>query len=562
MPYRSPRIDLKHGYMWRMWCKPSTPSNLPILFSLLLLLAACTKSGTLIGNGTPAATQVLTIPLIGVTNAPSFDPTVELDANGQIMMNMLYSGLVRTDKNLQVIPDQASWDISSNQKIYTFHLKSGLTFADGTAVTAKTYIASWIYAFRSTNVSPQIVAEAYNIVGARQIHTGKSKTLSGVRALDTHTLQVTLIQPAPYFLAQLANPLFFPINQKLLASVQGETWPVSVAQQGVGTGPFIVKDFVPGIKMSLLPNPHYYGNKLTLTQVNVSFQNDPRVAYIANRNSNYDLIWNLVQDDQLAANQLSGFTSAELLQTDALFFNTTQAPFNSVAVRQAFAAAIDKQTYAQTTMENTALPAGTMWPSNMSCYPYHKASDPQSSVTEYNTAQARALLKSAYPDQSSLPSITFSYPVGQMTPAMATALQHMWQTLPGIKINVQPLDLFSYQQELKNHTLQFGLISWQARFADPYAFAEPFLSTSSQNVAQWHSADYDRLITQADATTGDARLSLYSQAEQLLLKEAPVIPLDHQCMAGLIPNWIEGVAINAQGLYFGDWSAVKILSHT
>lgn len=557
MPYRSPYIYTKNrAQMWR------ASSLMLVISALVLLLSACTKSGTLIGNGTPAATQVLTIPLIGITNAPSFDPTVELDANGQILMKMLYSGLVHTDKNLQVIPDQATWDSSSNQKTYTFHLKSGITFADGTAVTAQTYVDSWTYAFRSTNVSPQIAAEAYNIVGARALHTGQSNVLSGVRALDTHTLQVILLQPAPYFLAQLANPLFFPINQKLVTAFSGQTWPVSVVQQGVGTGPFIVKDFVPDINMSLVPNPHYYGNKLTLTQVNVNFENDARVAYTANRNSNYDLVWNLVQDDQLAANQLKGFTSVEQLQTDALFFNTTQAPFKSVAVRQAFAAVINKQTYAQTTMGNTVLAAGSMWPSGLSCYPYNKVSDPPSSVTAYNTAQARTLLKSAYPDQSSIPSVTFSYPTSQMTTTMATALKSMWQALPGIKINLQPLDMESYQQELQKHTLQFGLVNWQATFADPYAFAEPFLASSSNNVAQWHSSDYDRLIAQANATTGTARQSLYSQAAQLLLKQAPVVPLDHRCMAGLIPNWIEGVVINAQGLYFGDWSGVKILSHS
>jgi oligopeptide transport system substrate-binding protein len=560
MAYRSPNIDTnrdtKRGHMWSM------PSIVLALCAMLLLLSACTKSGTLIGNGTLASEQVLTIPFIGTTNAPAFDPTAALDANGRMMMNMLYSGLVRTNQNSQVIPDQATWNISSDQKTYTFHLRSGITFADGTAVTAQTYLDSWTYALRPTNDATQVVTDAYDIVGASQLHTGQSNVLSGVRVLDPQTLQVTLTQPASYFLSQLATPFFFPINQKLTAAFKGEAWPVSVAQQGVGTGPFIVKDFEADVKMSLVPNPHYYGNKLTLTQLNVYFQNDPRVAYTANRDSSYDLDWNIVQEDQLAANQLQGFTSAEQLQTDALFFNTTQAPFTSVAVRQAFADAINKQSYAQTTMGNTVLPAGTMWPSDMTCYPYKKASDPASSATTYNIAQASELLKSAYPNQNSIPAITFAYPISQMTPEMAQALQSMWQALPGIKVNLLPLDTASYQQELENHTLQFGLVDWQAQYADPYAFAAPFLSTSTQNVAQWHSAAYDQLITQANATTGAASLSLYNQAEQLLLQQAPVVPLDHQCMAGLIPNWIQGVAINAQGLYFGDWSGVKILSHT
>lgn len=550
MHYRSPYIYAKRVHNWR------APSIMLVLCSVLLLLSACAKSGTLIGTGTPAAQQVLTIPFIGTTNAPSFDPTVEQDANGKIMMNMLYSGLVRVDKNLQVLPDQANWTISSDQKTYTFHLKSGITFADGTPVTAQTYINSWMYAFRPANQSSLITSEAASIVGVQQFHAGQSKVLSGVNASDAHTLQVKLTQPEPYFLSELANSLFFSTNQKLVTAYQGQPWPVSVVQQGVGTGPFIVKDIVSDVKMSLVPNPHYYGNKLTLTQVNIYFQNDPRVAYTANRASNYDLVWDLVQADQLAASPLQGFTSAELLQTDALFFNVTQAPFNSEVVRQAFAAALNKPGYAVTTMGKTVLAADTIQPTNMSCYPY-----PVQKSTQ-DVTKASNLLKSAYPNLSKIPAITFSYPISEVTPAMAHALQSMWQAVSGIKVNLQPLDATVYQQELSNHTIQFGFVSWQAKFADPYAFVEPFLSTSSQNVSQWHSTDYDQLIARANASTGATRLSLYTQAEQLVLNAAPVIPLDHQCMAGIIPNWIQGVSLNAQGLYFGDWSGVKILSHT
>jgi oligopeptide transport system substrate-binding protein len=550
MHYRSPYIYAKRVHIWR------APSIMLVLCSVLLLLSACAKSGTLIGTGTPAAQQVLTIPFIGTTTAPSFDPTTELDANGKIMMNMLYSGLARVDKNLQVLPDQASWDISADQKTYTFHLKSGITFADGTPVTAQTYIDSWTYAFRPENQSSQLASEAAGIVGEQQLHAGQTKLLSGVKAPDEHTLQVTLTQPEPYFPSELANALFFPVNQKLIAAYKGQSWPVSVVQQGVGTGPFIVKDLVPDVKMSLVPNPHYYGNKLTLTQVNVYFENDARVAYIANRDSVYDLVWNLVQADQLAASALPGFTSAELSQTDTLFFNVTQAPFNSVAVRQAFAAALDKPGYATTTMGKSVLAADTIQPTNMSCNPY-----PVQKST-YDVTKARNLLKSAYPDASKVPPVIFSYPTSQMTAVMANKLQSMWQALPGIKVKLQPLDANTYQQELSQHTLQFGLVSLHAKFADPYAFLEPFLSTSSQNVSQWHDTDYDQLIAQANTSTGATRLNLYTQAEQLLLNAAPVIPLDHQCMAGIIPNWIQGVAINAQGLYFGDWSDVKILSHT
>ncbi|GCE02870.1 peptide ABC transporter substrate-binding protein [Dictyobacter aurantiacus] len=509
----------------------------------------------LLTNGKPtlAAQQNLTIPLIGMTDVPSFNPTDEQNASTKVLMNMLYSGLVRTDENFQVIPDQAIWTISADQKQYIFRLKSRLMFGDGSPVTAQSYVDSWTYAARPANQSPLVTSLMYAIAGARDVHEGRSQTLVGARAIDAHTLQVTLSRPTPYFLAALTNSIFVPTNQKYRNSYSLKPEAIDAAQKGLGTGPFVVKDVTGAVKMTLVPNPHYYGHKLTIQQVDAYFVNDPRVAYIANRAGRYDLDWDLAQQDQLPAVKLAGFMRTEQLQTDTLFFDTSKAPFTSLSVRQALAQSLDKQKFAHTVMQDSVAPAETLFPLSMPGY--------QQQQPMFATSKARQLLKTAYPDTSKFPTVTFTYPNSQVSLQMAQSLQRMWQKSLGIQVNLRPLEDEAYQQALTDHDVQFGFVSWSAQVADPYFFAEKFLASSQQNVAQWHNADYDHLIAQAEMTTGKSRLSLYHKAEQKLLSNAVIIPLDHRQLAALIPNWVRGVFLNSDGLYFGDWSGVAILNH-
>src|SRR5436853_6101574 len=153
-------------------------SRFPTLFLflcvLLVVLAACGGgSAPPSANGTPAlaAKQVLTFPNVGTDDIGVLDPAQGPDANSGLAVGMIYSGLVRSDKDLNVIPDQATWQISGNNTVYTFTLKCGASFSDGTPVTAQTYAYTCTRALLSTTESPDAsffagpVIAAYSVVG-------------------------------------------------------------------------------------------------------------------------------------------------------------------------------------------------------------------------------------------------------------------------------------------------------------------------------------------------------------------------------------------------------------
>jgi len=159
------------------------PTPFLFLCVLLLALAACGGGGSTnsTSTNTLAAKQVLRFPNVGLQDSASLDPAQGPDANTAQIVSMIYNGLVKSDVNLNVVPDQASsWDISSDNKVYTFHLRPGLSFSDGTSITAQTYVYTWTRALLPEVKSGIASFFEASIVGANDVNSGKTKTLAGV----------------------------------------------------------------------------------------------------------------------------------------------------------------------------------------------------------------------------------------------------------------------------------------------------------------------------------------------------------------------------------------------
>jgi ABC-type oligopeptide transport system substrate-binding subunit len=524
----------------------------------LILLAACggqTTPTTLNGTATRTTKQTLVFPNVGIQDLDSLDPTQDSDSNSLLALNMIYSGLVRLDKNLNVIPDQATWSISADREVYTFHLKAGLAFSDGTPITAQSYVYSMTRALLPAVNSTDAMLLLGNIVGAGAVNSGSAKTLSGVKSLDAQTLQITLNSPTEYFLLALANPLTFPVNQKLIQQYQDPGWANHVVGHGAGSGPFMVKSWRHNTKMVLVPNPYYYGPHTHLNEVDMVFAVDAHDAFQAYQGGQYNFVWNIIPSDLSAARGLAGFTSQSLLETDALFFNTQTAPFDQPEVRQAFAYAVDKNLLAQSTLSNSVIPASTIIPAGIPGY------QPSLNGLAFDRAKALATLQTVYPDVTEMQPVTFSYPSSLFSSEVATSLQQMWQTALGIQVTLRPLETNAYNLEANNHNIQFGFAQWNADFPDPYdALALNLLPSATGNLGMWQNQQFTQFVKQAEQSSGPTRLNLYSQAEQIAINNVGWLPIYHQTMAAIIPATVHGVSINHMGLYFGDWSDVYLTS--
>jgi oligopeptide transport system substrate-binding protein len=537
--------------------------TLSMLLTFLLILTACGGGAgpavsTATANVPPrlAARQVLTFPNVGLADSAALDPATVTDTNTNLILSMVYSGLVRLDSNLFVVPDQATWRVSPDNKIYTFYLQPGIAFADGTPVTAQTYVYSLTRALLPDVQSTNASFYEQSILGANDVVHGKTKTLAGVKALSSLTLQITLRQSTPYFLQVLTNSVFFPVNKQLVDQYGQDKWTDHVVGNGIGTGPFMIQSWQHSVKMVLVPNPHYYGARTKLTQVNMIFVNDQGTAFTTYRAGQYDFAWNLTMADQIPAKNLLGFTRVPQLETDVLFFNVNMPPFDNPIIRQAFANAIDKQSLEHTVLNDSVISAPTIIPPSMPGY------QPDYQGIPFNAALAKTLFQSVYPDPTTVPPMTFSYPSSALPGQEVTALQNMWQNTLGISVTVHAVEPNAYNDELLKHQIQLGFYQWNADYNDPYdVLAQYLLSTSSNNYGNWNSDSFDQLIKLTDRTSGDVRLELFHQAEQVAIQDVGWLPIDHGTLSAVIPPWVHGISLNANGLFFGDWSDVYLLQH-
>lgn len=523
---------------------------------LLLLLSACGggSTGATSNSETPAQKQVLRFPNVGTADIGKLDPASGPDSNSNLAINMIFSGLVRSDKDLNVVADQAeSWKISQDNKVYTFKLRPDVKFSDGTPVTAQSYVWTWTRALLPEVKSPVASVLMESIVGAQDVISGKSKTLSGVKALDEHTLQVSLVRPTAYFLQLLTVSLFYPLNQQVIEKYGQDRWSQNIANTGAGTGPFMVKSWEKGVKMVLVPNPHYYRTKTKLSEVDMFFIKDPATAFRSYQANQYDLIWNLIPADQETAKKLPGFVRKPILQTDLLFFHNKMPPFDKSAVRQAFAAAIDKEALAKNIFKDTVTVADTIIP------PGQPGAQTDYKGIPFNKQKARQLLESVYPDVSKMPPVTFTYPGSQVPQDEASALQQMWKDALGVQVKLNPMELTTYNQETSKRTVQFGFTQWGVYFPDPYEWLDlSLLSTSANNNGLWNNPEFDKTVAQAENASGQDRLNLYSKAERIAIEDVGWLPLTHKSMTAVFSSKLHGVTLNSNGLYFGDWSEVYL----
>lgn len=224
-----------------------------LLSFLLIIQTACgeatTNTPTASATLSLASSQVLTFPNVGTRDIGVLDPAQGPDSNSLLAVGMIYTGLVKFDKNLNVVPDQATWVISPDNKVYTFTLKPGLAFSDGTPVTAQSYVYTLTRALLPEVKSPIASFFLGPILGSDEVNNGKTKTLAGVKAINNNTLQITLKQPAAYFLQIMANAIAFPLNQALIKQFGQVDWVNHAAGNGIGTGPFMVKEWDHNTKM-------------------------------------------------------------------------------------------------------------------------------------------------------------------------------------------------------------------------------------------------------------------------------------------------------------------------
>ncbi len=488
-----------------------------------------------------AGKNVLRVP--GGTGAgsdpPTLDPALAGDAESSVYTAEMFSGLVTLDPNLKVVPDIASsWDVSDDRTVYTFHLRKDVKFQDGRPVTAQDFKYSFERVANPATASPTADTYMGDIVGFKDRLNGKAQDVKGVQVVDDYTLKVTIDAPKAYFLAKMTFPTAFVVDKNNIEK-GGRTW----TDHPNGTGPFMLKEYVRGQRIVLVKNPYYYLDpKPSLDEIDFILGGGSFMTMYENGDIDTALVTisdvERVQDPASPLNK--ELHAGPELSTCYLAFNVNKPPFDDVNVRKAFSMAIDKQQLVNVVFKKMAQPAYTILPPGMPGY-----TDPESK-TPFNPSQAKqALAQSKYAGK--MPDITWTTTGGGGAASQdVQAIVGMLKDNLGVNIQITQQDWATFLGQLndpKTNPYQMFDICWIADYADPQDFIDVlFHSGSVQNWGDYSNPAVDKIIDQAGVEKDTAtRFKLYSQAEQMILSDVPVIPLTYQQQYWVTKPYVKGM---------------------
>lgn len=592
-----------------------------------VVLSACGSATT--DGGSLAKDQVFTWPydkpkttmITGAVHGEVFDPATVSSVYDSGTLSMIYTGLVTFDSGLNVVSDAAlRWDIDSGGTIYTFHLRHDLHFSDGKPLTATDFAYSInraldpalcsvqdvvTYGLQGTKVCsavPQVsppIAAGYlgAILGADKRLAGPggdSDSLisqgddsnHGLNVLDPYTLRIRLSQPAAYFLEALTYPTSFPVESSLVEKYHGGLW-VDHLNEGGCSGPFQIKSYGDGKKLTLVPNPYWeksFGKNLALTEVDRPLMESFDTEYADYRTGLYD--YTTVPGKQYTfARGQDDFNEVPTLSTRYYGLNFTKPPFDDQRIRQAFDLALNKQLLVDRIWNGGAIPSNHIVPRGMPGY-NDNLKNPKPDQTQSLTGNQDAAVKliqsaakSCTPDTGVLPDycdyitdkqaeIDVWFGTSDQTSRdMVAAAAQQWSTV--LKLNVKAhlassFDEFIGLLQKPSTAPQVWYLGWVADYPDPQDWLTlQFHTGFSSNASGVNDSSLDALMEKADREQDPkARMSDYNQAEQNVIDMCAWIPVLQGKLYWRQRRWVHGFGLNPlNNMVDINWPNVYITQH-
>lgn len=488
-----------------------------------------------------AADQVVRLP---EGEPVRFDPGVTSGGKGLEMLQNLFEGLVTIDQrdgSLQMGVAEAM-DVNDEQTEFTFTVRDGVVWSDGTPLTANDFEWSWKRVLDPATKSEYTTA-LYPIKNAVAIDNGEAEldTL-GVEATDDKTLVVTLEHPTPFFPLLAATWTYYPVPQHTIEEY-GEAWVE--AGNMVSNGPYVLTEWNHDQNMVLERNEQYFGEKPTITRGEFTLFADPvaqaLVAFEADELDQAQVAGadlDRVMNDPVLSPMVQIFPRSG---TQMIIMDTTNPPTDDVRVRQALSMAIERDALANGVLKGEFSPAPTILPADIPGYTLEAA-------LGEDLEKAKQLLADAgFPNGEGLPELTLTYTAtSTQEKKSAEYLQGIWKQSLGVNVRLDPLEDKAFQDWQDARTEQpfnMYLSWWGSDWGDPANWHNQlFDSQADLYHSHWKNDEFDTLVREG-ISMGDAeaRLATYQNAEMLLNQDAALVPLFHLNRIYVIKPWVQGI---------------------
>jgi peptide/nickel transport system substrate-binding protein/oligopeptide transport system substrate-binding protein len=459
----------------------------------------------------------------------SLDPALSTDVPTGRAVGYLFDGLTRFDPNAKVEPGLASrWEISADGLTYTFHLRQGVTFHDGSRFTAASVVKSWQRALDPATKSGA-AQFLFPIRGAREFNDGKASSISGVVARDDSSLVVTLAEPLAIFIKMLAMPV---------AAIVPDHVAADFGEHPIGTGPWKLVEWKHDDYLLFARNPTYFGGAPATDSLRARIIAEPSTAVAEYESGNVDVL-------EIPANEASDWEDDEskqpmLMSTPALelvyvAINTTRGPLADPRVRQALNYAVDVSRIIERLIGGRGTRAAGVIPPALAGYDSARKAYP------YDPAKAKQLLAAAgYPNGIDVELWTSTTPIYLR---MAETMQ-AYLNASGIRTKIVQRESAAARAAARKGQVDMILKDWYADYPDAEDFLYPLLHSANKgaggNVSFYSNPLFDSVVTRSRRELDETkRNALYRQADSIAFAGAPMIFLYFYNELYAVQPWIK-----------------------
>jgi ABC-type transport system substrate-binding protein len=477
----------------------------------------------------------------------SIDPSLSTDVPTGRAVGYLFDGLTAFDAAANVHPALAErWEVSTDGRVYTFHLRRGVKFHDGTPFAAKHVLSSWLRVLDPKAKSGR-GEPLYPIVGAKEYAQGTGTRLDGVAIRDDSTVVVTLKEPNAIFPKLLAMPV---------GAIVPENAGTDLSDKPIGTGPWKLVEWKHDDYLLFARNAEYWGGPPKAESLRARIIAEPSTAVAEFESGNVSIL-------RVPPSEARDWTendarkpllkSVAALQLVYVAMNVTRGPLTDVRVRQAINYAVDIPRIVERLVGGRGTHAAGVIPPSLPGYDSTRKAYP------FDPAKAKQLLAEA--GHANGIDVELWCSTNPTYIRIAETMQaYLGQV--GIRAKIVQREAAATRSAARKGETDMILKDWYADYPDAENFLGPLLTSASKgvggNVSFFANPEYDRLVDAARRELDDAkRVELYKQADAIAHREAPMLFLYFYNDLYAVQPWIKGfeppVIFNGQ-----RWTDVSI----
>ncbi len=476
----------------------------------------------------------------------SLDPHKTATVYEANILRDLFMGLMIHDAKAELQPGAAeSHTVSADGKVYTFKLRAGAKWSDGSPVTADDFVFSW-----RRVVDPATAAEyAYMlapVVNAEDITAGKKKPEElGVKAVDANTFEVTLNSATPYFLEMLTHQATYPVSK---ANVEAKKADFTKAGNLVSNGAYVLTEFVPNDHIKAVKSAKFYDAANVKIDVVNYIPTEDRSAAMKRFEAG-----ELDSNDDIPTEQLTELKAkfgdqvhlGPYLGTYYYVFKIDKAPWSNVKLRHAISMAIDRDYLAEKVWTNTMIPAYGFVPPGISGYETKLTDYAEKSQLDREDEAKKVLIELGYGPDKPL-KMEIRYNTSENHKNTAVAIQEQLKPL-GVEVSLINTDTKTHYGHLEQKgDFDIARAGWIADYKDPANFLDLCKTGTGNNYSGYSNPDYDKLMAEAAAASAAERMKKLSEAEAIgVARDLCVVPLlyygFHTVVSPKIKGWESNV---------------------